>query len=87
MQITKKAVIATSVALGGVMGLNGPVSADDVASFYKGKTVTITTAAAGATYDIYSRVLAVNSLPIVTPFSRPILTPLGVQEGAYPRSA
>ena len=30
---------------------------------------------------------SVNSLPIVTPFSRPIVTPLGAQERAYPRSA
>ena len=29
----------------------------------------------------------VNSLPIVTPFSRPIVTPLGREEWAYPRSA
>ena len=29
----------------------------------------------------------VNSLPTVTPFSRPIVTPLGGQEWAYPRSA
>ena len=29
----------------------------------------------------------VNSHPNVTPFSRPILTPLGVEECAYPRSA
>jgi hypothetical protein len=29
----------------------------------------------------------VNSLSIVTPFSLPIVTPLGVQELAYPRSA
>ena len=29
----------------------------------------------------------VNSHPIVTPFSRPIVTPLGAQEWAYPRSA
>jgi NTE family protein len=32
-------------------------------------------------------VLLVNSLPTVTPFSRPIVTPLGGQEWAYPRSA
>ncbi len=31
--------------------------------------------------------IAVNSLPIVTPFSRPIATPLGAQVWAYPRSA
>ena len=31
--------------------------------------------------------LIVNSLPTVTPFSRPIVTPLGGQEWAYPRSA
>ncbi|MBM3644310.1 MAG: hypothetical protein FJX02_08215 [Alphaproteobacteria bacterium] len=31
--------------------------------------------------------MAVKSLPIVTPFSRPIPTPLGGQEWAYPRSA
>ena len=30
---------------------------------------------------------AVNSLPTVTPFSRPIATPLGVVDLAYPRSA
>jgi transposase len=30
---------------------------------------------------------SVNSLPTVTPFSRPIATPLGVQEWACPRSA
>jgi len=30
---------------------------------------------------------SVNSLSIVTPFSLPIVTPLGVQEWAYPRSA
>ena len=30
---------------------------------------------------------SVNSLPTVTPFSRPIVTPLGGQEWAYPRSA
>ena len=29
----------------------------------------------------------VNSLPTVTPFSRPIVTPLGRPEWAYPRSA
>ena len=31
--------------------------------------------------------LAVKSLPTVTPFSRPIPTPLGGEEWAYPRSA
>ena len=31
--------------------------------------------------------LAVNSHSIVTPFSRPIMTPLGAQDLAYPRSA
>jgi len=31
--------------------------------------------------------LDVNSLPTVTPFSRPIVTPLVRQEWAYPRSA
>lgn len=34
----------------------------------------------GIVYDV-------NSLPTVTPFSRPIATPLGVQEWACPRSA
>ena len=29
----------------------------------------------------------VNSLPIATPISRPITTPLGAQDWAYPRSA
>ena len=33
------------------------------------------------------QVLAVNSLPTVTPFSRPIATPLGALDWAYPRSA
>ena len=31
--------------------------------------------------------LRVNSLPIATPISRPITTPLGAQDWAYPRSA
>jgi hypothetical protein len=31
--------------------------------------------------------LHVNSLPTVTPFSRPIMTPPGVKDWAYPRSA
>jgi len=34
-----------------------------------------------------ARFQAVKSLPIVTPFSRPIPTPLGGPEWAYPRSA
>jgi len=36
---------------------------------------------------VYDAAQAVNSLPTVTPFSRPIVTPLGGQEWAYPRSA
>ena len=32
-------------------------------------------------------IYTVNSLPTVTPFSRPIVTPLGRQGWAYPRSA
>ena len=44
----------------------------------------------GVTASLLKDVLpidTVNSLPTVTPFSRPIVTPLGVQEWAYPRSA
>ena len=35
----------------------------------------------------HSVCLTVNSRPTVTPFSRPIMTPLGGQEWAYPGSA
>ena len=46
-----------------------------------------------AVHDLAAKVLAVeghpnvNSLPIATPISRPITTPLGAQDWAYPRSA
>ena len=35
----------------------------------------------------YGAAAGVNSLPIATPISRPITTPLGAQDWAYPRSA
>ena len=37
--------------------------------------------------DLLVKYSIVNSLPTVTPFSRPIVTPLGRPEWAYPRSA
>jgi hypothetical protein len=45
------------------------------------------TVAAEALLDGEAEALPVNSLPTATPFSRPIVTPLGVKDWAYPRSA
>lgn len=50
--------ITAAIAGLAATGFSGTVSADDVASFYKGKTVSIITIASGSTYDIYSRILA-----------------------------
>ena len=54
----KRRLIASAIAGLAAIGVPGSVSADEVADFYKAKTVTIITVAAGSTYDIYSRMLA-----------------------------
>ena len=54
---------------------------------YVGELVVVSPPKPLAQFFAARRYLPVNSLPIVTPFSRRILTPLRARYLAYPRSA
>jgi tripartite-type tricarboxylate transporter receptor subunit TctC len=59
MQLLRKSLIASLSALMLSTAAVAPVHADDVANFYRGKTITLVVAfSAGGGYDLYARLLA-----------------------------